>query len=456
MNCFHQRSSISLSSFLCVCLALSCCVESTWAQTAPSLGQAGAFAVLGGSAVTNTGPTMISGEVGVSPGSAITGFPPGVVTGGSLHFNDAQALQAQADVVSAYNALAGQAPDADLTGQDLGGLTLVAGVYSFSTSAQLTGTLTLDAQGDPNAIFVFQIGSTLTTASGAAVNIINGGSNCRIFWQIGSSATLGTGTSFLGSILALTSITLNTNAMISGRLLARNGAVVLDSNTANVCGVCTPIIVMPASLPNATVGVPYNQMLTASGGSGIYTYAVSAGALPAGLTLSAATGLISGIPLSIGSSSLTISVTDSEGCVAFVDFVIIVTPAGCPTISLLPVALPMFTVGVPYSATITASGGTSPYTFSIVSGSLPPGISLSPTGPASATLGGTPTVAGNYQFVILATDAAGCGAIISYSVQVVSVSTTLPATGVISLLLLFGVLALAGVFGMRRIVSKQL
>lgn len=118
-----------------------------------------------------------------------------------------------------------------LTGQDLGGLTLVAGVYCFSSSAQLTGTVTLDAQGDPDAVFIFQIGSTLTTASGSNVNLVNGAQACNVVWQVGSSATLGTATTFRGNILALQSITLNTDATVEGRALARNGAVTMDSNT---------------------------------------------------------------------------------------------------------------------------------------------------------------------------------------------------------------------------------
>jgi Ice-binding-like/Stigma-specific protein, Stig1 len=196
----------------------------------PTLGVAASFRVLGGSTVTNTGPTTIMGDLGVSPGLAITGFPPGLVIGGATHAGDATALQAQSDVTAAYIVLAGDPCAHDLTGQDLGGLTLTQGVYCFSSEAQLTGKLVLDAQGDPSAVFIFQIGSTLTTGSNASVGFINGGQDCHAFWQIGSSATLGTDTVFAGSILALTSITLNTGASVSGRALARNGAVTMDDN----------------------------------------------------------------------------------------------------------------------------------------------------------------------------------------------------------------------------------
>ena len=199
------------------------------ATAAPSLGTAQSFAVLASSTVTNTGTTTILGDVGVSPGTAITGFPPGTVTG-TVDAGDAVAAQAQTDVTTAYNALAGDACDVDLTGQDLGGLTLTPGVYCLSSAAQLTGTLTLDAQGSAGAVFVFQIGTTLTTAANSSVNIVNGGQACNVFWQIGTSATLGAGTTFAGDILALASVTLNTSATLSGRAFARNGAVTMDTN----------------------------------------------------------------------------------------------------------------------------------------------------------------------------------------------------------------------------------
>lgn len=202
--------------------------------TAPALGVAKSFAVLGGSTVTNTGSTVVTGDLGVSPGLAITGFPPGLVSGGTIHAGDAVAMQAQADVGTAYDALGSQPCTADLSGQDLGGLTLTPGVYCFSSSAQLTGALVLDAAGSADAVFVFKIASTLTTASNASVRVINGGNDCGVFWQIGSSATLGTGTTFAGSVLALASITMTTGAKVSGRTLARTGAVTMDTNAVSV------------------------------------------------------------------------------------------------------------------------------------------------------------------------------------------------------------------------------
>ena len=211
------------------------CGAVVWAQS--SLGTAQSFAVLAGSAVTNTGPSVLTGDLGVSPSGTITGFPPGIATG-ATHAANAVALQAQNDLTIQYNALASAPCSANLTGQDLGGMTLTPGVYCFSSSAQLTGPLTLNAQGNANAQFIFQIGSTLTTAAGSTVSLINGGNPCGVAWQIGSSATLGTTTSFVGNLIALTSITLNTGANIIGRALARNGAVTLDTNNISfaACG----------------------------------------------------------------------------------------------------------------------------------------------------------------------------------------------------------------------------
>jgi len=246
-------------------------VNTASAAAAPPLGTEQNFAVLGGQTVTNTGPSVITGDLGVSPGSAITGFPPGLVTGGATHAADAVALQAQNDTITAYNNLAGQQCTSDLTDQDLGGKTLVPGVYCFSSSAQLTGTLTLDAGGDSNAVWVFKTVSTLTTASSSSVQLTNGGQACNVFWQIGSSATLGTNTSFIGNILALTSIALQTGAKVSGRALARNGAVTLDSNTVAVavCGV-PPFNPIPP-----TLGKTFNPVNIAMGGASLLTITLS-------------------------------------------------------------------------------------------------------------------------------------------------------------------------------------
>ena len=212
---------------------------------APTLGAANSFAVLGGSAVTNTGLTVVTGDLGIRPGSSCSGLPapcigggPGIVLG-TIHIADAAALAAQNSITTAYNALATQPFTSNLTGTDLGTLgPLPPGVYFFSSSAQLTGTLTLDGLGNPNAVWVFRIGSTLTTASGSSVGFIGSGRSCGAFWQVGSSATLGSATNFSGNILALASISLNTGANSDGGLFARTGAVTLDANNVNRVGSC--------------------------------------------------------------------------------------------------------------------------------------------------------------------------------------------------------------------------
>jgi len=204
----------------------------------PVMGTAANYAVMGATAITNTGPTVVNGNLAISPGgsSSVTGFPPGVVTG-EMDMANADAVLAHTDLVGAYNDAAAETTTLNLTGTDLGGLTLTPGTYTFDSSAQLTGTLTLDGQGSTNAVFIFQIGSTLTTASGAAVELINGAGSCAVFWQVASSATLGTTTDFQGTIMAMTSITMNTGATIGvgglghgGRALAMNGALTLDTN----------------------------------------------------------------------------------------------------------------------------------------------------------------------------------------------------------------------------------
>ena len=224
---------------ICSIAATAVILFTTTEGSAQTLGTAGSYGVLGGSTVTNTGNTVITGDLGVSPGDAITGFSaidggPGLFSG-ALNIGNSASGNARSDATALYINLAAQSPTRDLTGLDLGGQNLTPGVYFFSSSAQLTGALTLNAQGNSDARFVFQIGSTLTTASDSVVNIINVGEGCGpdngIFWQVGSSATLGTSTQFAGSILALTSITLNTGSNIDvGRALALNGAVTLDNN----------------------------------------------------------------------------------------------------------------------------------------------------------------------------------------------------------------------------------
>ena len=326
------------------------------------LGAAQDVTILGASTVTNTGPTIITGNLALSPGSAITGFPPGTVQGGTIHINDALANQAHADAFTAYTTLAGEAssPANNLTGQDLGGKTLAPGVYHFNTSAQLTGTLDLNTSGNPNAVFHFQIGSTLTTASNSAVVLLGiAGSDPNIFWQVGSSATIGTGTLFQGNILALTSITFNTGASLTGRALAINGAVTLDANSINggaattgafwnggstnlwsgtnwspdATGATTNVLAPNSDVVFSVTGIlPHNQNTTLDSNttiasltvndpvavtiSGPFTLSISGTDVQAGITVNPGAGLVTiNSPLELSGLSQGITVNNSAGLV---------------------------------------------------------------------------------------------------------------------------------------------
>jgi len=231
-----------------------------WAATLVPLGTAGNYAVLASATVTNTGPSWITGQVGLSPGTSVTGFPPG--TSGLQDIANAAAILAKTDLTAAYNNAAGQTPFITLSG-DLAGRTLVAGTYR--STGGLTGTLVLDGGGVTTGVWIFQMPSTLVTASSSRVTLINGAQPCDVFWQVGSSATLGAATTFVGNILANTSITMITGATLLGRALAGavapSGAVTLDTNRIIQpagCGYAAPAFVPPpagSALP-PSLGIP--------------------------------------------------------------------------------------------------------------------------------------------------------------------------------------------------------
>ena len=238
-------------------------VVSAVSPTTVLLGSAANFSVLAGSGITNTGPTTIYGDVGTFPTTSETGFD-SVTIIGTNHMGDAVTQQAKTDLVTAYNDAAGRTPVTTVP-TELGGTTLTPGVYnSESGTFGITGTLTLDGQGDPNAVFIFQTASTLITATGSVVSLINGAHACNVFWQVGSSATIQTTSTFVGTILALTSITMNTGATVDGRLLARNGAVTLDSNTIGQTVHLEGIVLAPASSTNP-VGTSHTVNVTVAG-----------------------------------------------------------------------------------------------------------------------------------------------------------------------------------------------
>ena len=256
-----QRPVIALSVVVSA-LVLGAWPMAALAATQPRMGTAGNFAVLAGSTITNTGSTVISGGLGLSPGSAVTGFPPGVAT--VKHKTDAVALSAKNALVTAYNDLASWGATRSMTGQDLGGKTLTPGVYTFSSSAKLTGTLTLSGNG----IYIFQMGSTLTTASYSRVLVTRGAQGCGVYWKVGSSATLGSGTQFKGTVIALTSITMVTGAtIIPGRALARNGAVTLDSNRISMpLGGCSATGITSSTTSSTATNTGTTSTLAQTGG----------------------------------------------------------------------------------------------------------------------------------------------------------------------------------------------
>jgi hypothetical protein len=218
--------------------------------TSVPIGTTFSFGVLAASTVTNTGPSVINGNVGLSPGTSVTGFPPGVLNG-TLYVANEVSAQAQTDLTTAYKNATGQGPTTPIVA-DLGGQTLTAGVYNSASSIGLTGALTLNGGGNPAAVFVFQAdSSTLTTASSSQVNLVNGAQACNVFWQVGSSATLGTHSSFVGTVMASQSITVTTGVTILGRVLAEHGAVTLDDDTITPSS-CATVSVTTSTTPSAT------------------------------------------------------------------------------------------------------------------------------------------------------------------------------------------------------------
>jgi hypothetical protein len=270
-----------------------------------SLGTATNFAVLAGSTITNTGATTINGDLGLSAGTAVTGFPPGQVNG-TVHAADAVALQAKNDLAAAYDDVAGRATTATVP-VELGGTTKTPGVYeSPAGTFGITGTLTVDAQGDPNAVFIFKAASTLITASASNVNLVNGAQSSNIFWKVGSSATLGTSSTIRGNILALASITVTTGVTVDGRTLARTAAVTLDTDTITI-PTTTPGVQAPVS---TTTKLTSSANPTTAGQPVTFTAAVASSsgkAIPTGLVVfTDSTAVIGVVPLdSTGHAVLT-------------------------------------------------------------------------------------------------------------------------------------------------------
>ncbi len=239
------------------------------AATAANLATSDNFAVLAGSTITNTGSTVVNGDLGLSPGSSVTGFPPGTING-IQYIAESVAAQAQLDLVTAYNVLVAQSSSA-MIATELGGATVNSGVYdSADGTFAITGTLTLDAQNNPDAVFIFKTSSTLITADSSIVNLLNGAQACNVFWQVGSSVTLGTNSTFKGNILAMASATITTGANVEGRVLTRDGAVTLDTSTITKpsCAVA-PVIVAPVNSGGGAPTGVFTPNVTSTGTSSI-------------------------------------------------------------------------------------------------------------------------------------------------------------------------------------------
>ncbi|KAK3642444.1 hypothetical protein LTR56_010797 [Elasticomyces elasticus] len=359
-----------------------------------SIGSAANYAVFAASTITNTGLSVIGARIGLSPGTSITGFPPGINAGQDV--NNAAALQAKADIQALYTALAALPPTQDLTGTDLGGKTIVPGVYSFSSSGGLTGNLILDAQGDPNAQFVFQFGSTITTATASSVVLINGAQACNVFWQVGSSATLGTATIFAGVVIAQASITATTGvSLLGGGLYALTAAVTLDTNAIDLLGACgiaappaatsttsaiavvTPPIIAPIislitsilTLAPVTITLPAGtsvvtqpaSTITLAGGVSTITLAASTITAPPGtslITLPASTSVVT-----LAASTLTLAPLDPITSIVTLAPVTITLPPGTSVVTQP-------------ASTITLAGGVSTITLAASTITAPPGTSL--------------------------------------------------------------------------------
>ena len=401
---FKVVASVGLAAALTIGAASS--ASAAVVPTGPiNLGTAATYGVLGASAVTNTGPTVVNGDLGISPGTAITGFtgaPNGLVNG-SVHATDAAARQAQRDTTTAYNVAASLSPTT--TGiSELSGLSLTPGVYTGGALAlSNNGELTL--AGSANSVWVFQAASTLTVGSATRIIITGGASACNVFWQVGSSATIGTGAAFQGTVLAQTSITATTSATIVGRLLARTAAVTLDTNTITAptgcaapgtpSGTVAPTITSDAP-GDATAGTPYSHTVTATG-TPTPTFLISAGELPAGLSLNEDTGTISGTPTTPGSSTFTVSAGNGTAPNATAEYtvdtaravVVTPTPTPTPTNTATPTPTPTNTATPTPTPTPTPSNTATPTPTPTSTATPTPTNTATPTPTPTATA--TPT-----------------------------------------------------------------
>jgi Ice-binding-like len=283
------------------------------AEAPVPLGAANPFAVLAGTAVTNSGATVVNGDLGVSPGISVSGFPPGVVNG-TIHAGDPAAAQAQLDLAAAYANASGQGGTSTIPAE-LGGTTLPPGVYDSDSGAfDLTGTLTLDGQGNGLGIFIFKTATALGTAAGSQINLIKSAQSCNVFWQVGSSATVGPGSVFRGNVLALDDVALSPAASVDGRLLARNGAVTLDTGliTAAHCDAAKPVVKVTA-VPKQCTSHNFKARFDVSDALGVTTDVSVDGAAVKHTTKKSFTAAIKARGVVTGSHTIKVVSRDAAG-----------------------------------------------------------------------------------------------------------------------------------------------
>ena len=351
------------------------------AQTAPRLGDAASFVVLGNSSVVNTGTaTRITGNVGVSPSETIEGLSDDMFVLGDMRRNDALAKSARRDSDAADADLASRTCTAMLADTELGGKTFFHGVYCFtSPDVRLNGTVTFDAEGKRDAVFILRFAGALTTGRESQVLVIGNGYDGNVFWRASGAVSVGTSSSFIGNIFAGSGITFGSGARISGRALTRTGSVVLNNNLLLLC--CAPITVSPSSLPNAALGAQYRQTFSASGGMAPYTFRISSGSPPLGLAL--VNGALQGTPRQTGSFLFTVDATDALGCTGTAAYVIQVD---CGVATELESA----TLGVPYDGALFSAG-----TCTRIAVAFPKDLDLE-----GCRLKGVPKEVGTFSFIV--------------------------------------------------------
>ncbi len=444
------------------------------------LGSAGNFVILAETGITNTGShtSVITGDIGNSPGSAaqmndvwcseITGTIYGVdaaytgsgdttcFAGNPPLANKTLVDNAVGDMLTAYNnaaSVVAPAPVTELGAGNIGGMTLAPGLYKWSTDVNIADNLTLS--GGASDVWILQIAGDLNVASAGSVAtgikvILSGGALAsNVFWQVGgvTGATLGTYATFNGTILSAKQIICQTGAVLNGRALAQT-QVTLDANVVtNVAG-CPPITLLPSVLPAGMVGAAYSQTITASGGAEPYTFTMTAGALPTGLSPITTGGVIAGTPTATGTFTFTVTAADANGCTGSQAYTLVINADGCPPIALLPTVLPEGMVGAAYNQTITASGGAEPYTFIMTAGALPIGLSPITTG---GVIAGTPTATGTFTFTVTATDQNGCTGLQAYTLIInAAPPAPIPTLSEWGMIILMTIMGLTSIYYLRR------